>query len=152
MSVNSGLKATTIIGQRKVFYRNRSPESSRARKETVAIGILVTSTNGHRKIMQSIKIMSRPTKKGSGTSWAIFEEHLPKKYQKKGLKLATFRRSAKGSRKAASEGPKILYIWYCSLSSNSLKQLGAPAQTWQQYSIHGRFYRDTKQLQEKETS
>ena len=40
MSVNSGLKATKIIGQRKVFYRQRTPEFSHARKETVDIDIL----------------------------------------------------------------------------------------------------------------
>ena len=34
MSVNSGLKATKIIGQRKAFYRQRIPGFSRARKET----------------------------------------------------------------------------------------------------------------------
>ena len=33
MSVNSGLKATKIIGQRKAFYRQKIPEFSRARKE-----------------------------------------------------------------------------------------------------------------------
>ena len=60
MSVNSRLKATKIIGQRKEFYRERIPEPSCARKETVDIDILVTSRNGHRKIMQSIKITSRP--------------------------------------------------------------------------------------------
>ena len=60
MSVNSRLKATKIIGQRKAFYRQRFPESSCARKETVDIDILVTSGNGHRKIMRSIRIMSRP--------------------------------------------------------------------------------------------
>ena len=60
MSVNSGLKATKVIGQRKALYRQRIPEFSRARKETVNIDILVTSRNGHRKIMQSIRITSRP--------------------------------------------------------------------------------------------
>ena len=59
MSVTSGLQATQIIGQRKVFYRQRIPEFSRARKETVDIDILVTSRNGDRKIMQSIRIRSR---------------------------------------------------------------------------------------------
>ena len=39
MSVNSRLKATKIIGQRKAFYRQRIPESSCARKETVDIDI-----------------------------------------------------------------------------------------------------------------
>ena len=54
MSVNSGLKATKIIGQRKAFYRQRIPESSCARKKTVDIDILVASRNNDRKIMQSI--------------------------------------------------------------------------------------------------
>ena len=60
MSVNSGLKATKIIGQRKAFYRQRIPESSCVRKETVDIDILVTSRNGGRKIMQSIRKTSTP--------------------------------------------------------------------------------------------
>ena len=59
MSVNSRLKATKIIGQRKAFYRQRIPESSCGRKETVDIDILVTSRNHHRKMMQSIRITSR---------------------------------------------------------------------------------------------
>ena len=61
MSFNPGLKATKIIGQRKAFYRQRIQEFSYARKETVDIDILVTSRNGDRKIMQSMRIMSRPT-------------------------------------------------------------------------------------------
>ena len=61
MFVNSRLKATKIIGQRKTFYRQRIPESSCTRKETADIDILVASRNGHRKIMQSIRITSRPT-------------------------------------------------------------------------------------------
>ena len=69
MSVNSRLKARKIIGQRKAFCRKRIPEPSCARKETVDIDILVTSRNGDRKIMQSIRITSRtPSRKGSGTS------------------------------------------------------------------------------------
>ena len=60
MSVNSELKATKIIGQRKAFYRQRIPEFSCVRKETVDIDILVTSSNGLRKIMQSIRITRRP--------------------------------------------------------------------------------------------
>ena len=59
MSVNSGLKATKIIGQKKAFYRQRIPESSCARKETVDIDILVTSRNGDKKTIQSIRITSR---------------------------------------------------------------------------------------------
>ena len=61
MSVNSRLKATKIIDQRKAFYRQRIPESSCVRKQTVDIDILVTSRNGDRKIMQSFRITSRPT-------------------------------------------------------------------------------------------
>ena len=60
MSVNSELKATKIISQKKAFYRQRIPESSHARKETVDIDIPITSRNRHRKIMQSIIITSRP--------------------------------------------------------------------------------------------
>ena len=60
MSVNSRLKATTIIGVRIAFYRQRIQESSCVRKETVDIDILVTSRNGDRRIMQSIRITSRP--------------------------------------------------------------------------------------------
>ena len=51
MSVNSRLKATKIIDQRKAFYRHRISESNCARKETVDIDILVTSKNGDRKVM-----------------------------------------------------------------------------------------------------
>ena len=58
MSVNSKLKATKITGQKKVFYRQRIPESSCTRKETVDIDILVPSWNGDRKITQSFRITS----------------------------------------------------------------------------------------------
>ena len=61
MFVNSTLKATKIIGQRKAFYTQRIPEFSCARKETVDIDILVTSRNGDRKIMQSVRITSKPS-------------------------------------------------------------------------------------------
>ena len=61
MSVNSGLKATKIIVQRKTSYRQRIPEFSRARKEAVDIDTLVTSRHSNRKTMQSIRITSRPT-------------------------------------------------------------------------------------------
>ena len=47
MSVNSRLKAIKITGQRKAFlHRQRIPDSSCARKETVDIDILVISRNG----------------------------------------------------------------------------------------------------------
>ena len=46
MSVNSRLKATKIIGQKKAFYRQRIPESSCAKKDSIDIDILVTSRIG----------------------------------------------------------------------------------------------------------
>ena len=60
MSVNSRLKATKIIGQRKAFYRQIIAESSCVRKETVYIDILVIPKNSDRKIVQSIRITSSP--------------------------------------------------------------------------------------------
>ena len=50
------LKAVQIIGQRKAFYRQRIAESSCARKEIVDIDAFLTSRNGDRKVMQSIRI------------------------------------------------------------------------------------------------
>ena len=96
MSVNTRFKATKIISQRKAFYRQRIPEFSCARKETVDIDILVTSRNGDRKIMQSIRITSRPPwEKGRGTSWASSEEQ--------GLSSFNSRRFC------------YSYAWFCSL-------------------------------------
>ena len=46
MSVNSRLKVTKNIGQKKAFYRQRIPEFSCARKKAVDIDILATSRNG----------------------------------------------------------------------------------------------------------
>ena len=43
-----------VIGQRKGFYRQKIPESSCVRKETVDTDVLVTFRNGDRKIIQSI--------------------------------------------------------------------------------------------------
>ena len=60
MSVNSKLKAISVIGQRKAFYGQKISESGCTRKEAVNIDILVTSRNGDRKIMQCIRITSRP--------------------------------------------------------------------------------------------
>ena len=59
MPVNCRRKGTKIIGQRKAFYWQKIPESSCARKETVDVGILVTSRDGDRKIKQSIRKTSR---------------------------------------------------------------------------------------------
>ena len=48
------------MGQRKAFYRQRIPESSCARKETVDIDMLVTPRNGDKEILQCIRITNRP--------------------------------------------------------------------------------------------
>ena len=54
MSVNSKLKASKSIGQRKAFYRQRIPESSWASSHRHPdIDILVTSRNGDRKNHES---------------------------------------------------------------------------------------------------
>ena len=59
MSINSRLKGIYIIGQGKANCRQRIPESSCTRKETVDIEILITSRRkGDRKIMQPIRITS----------------------------------------------------------------------------------------------
>ena len=51
MSINSRIKATKIIGQRKAFYMQRIPEFRCSRKETVDMDIYVTPRNGGRKII-----------------------------------------------------------------------------------------------------
>ena len=61
MSINSRLKVTKIIVQRRAFLKQRNPERSYAKKETVDIDILVPSRNGDRKIMQFTRITSRST-------------------------------------------------------------------------------------------
>ena len=87
MSVNSRLKVTQIIGQMKAFYRQGILESSCARKETVCIDILEISRNSDRKIMQSIKITSRPPSRKR--KWKQLSQ-FRNTYRR--IKLATFRR------------------------------------------------------------
>ena len=60
VSINSRFKAILIISQRKTICRQRPPEPSSARKETADIDIPQTSSNGDRKIMQTIRITSEP--------------------------------------------------------------------------------------------
>ena len=128
MSVNSGLKTTKIIGQRKAFYRHRIPESSCARKESVDINILVTSRTVDRRIMQSFRITSMlPSRINKWNQLSLFRWTSIKVIPIK----ATFWQWVKVSREAASEGATVLHIRFRSLSSNSKKQLGAPVQTWQ---------------------
>ena len=76
MSVNSRIKATKIIGQRKAFYRPRIPESSCARKETVDIENLGMVTE--KSCNLSEQRVDIHEEKESGSSWASFKERLPK--------------------------------------------------------------------------
>ena len=46
VSVSSKLKVIWIIGQKKVFYSQRIPESNCGRKETIDLDILITYRNG----------------------------------------------------------------------------------------------------------
>ena len=80
MYLNSRLKATQIIRRRKAFYRQRILEPSCVRRETIDIDIPVASRNGDRKIMQSIRITSRPpSRKRKWNQLRVSsEEHLPK--------------------------------------------------------------------------
>ena len=48
------------MGERKAFYRQKVIEYNWARNKIVDIGILVTSRNGDRKTMLSIKIFHQP--------------------------------------------------------------------------------------------
>ena len=91
MSVNSRHKATKTICQRKAFYRQRVPESSCARKETVDIGILVASRNSDKKIMKFIRITSRPlSRKRKQNQLSQFSKASTKVIPIENLKLATF--------------------------------------------------------------
>ena len=62
MSVNSiDFMPFRSYVKEKAFYRQTILGFSSARKETIDKDILVTSRNGDRKIMESIKMMSSPT-------------------------------------------------------------------------------------------
>ena len=74
MSVNSRLKTTYTIGQRKEFYRQRIPQSSCVRKEIVDIDILVTSRNGDRKILKSQMNIYQSNAYRKDLSWLHFDD------------------------------------------------------------------------------
>ena len=59
----------------KVFSRQRIPDSSCAKKETVDIDIPITSRNGDKKIMQSFTITRRAPsriRKWNQLNWIVF--------------------------------------------------------------------------------
>ena len=82
------------------------------RKKTVDIDIIATSRNGDRKIMQSIRIKSRPFReKRNGT----VEPDLKNIYQNNIYgKYLSWPHFDKGSRKTAGEGPMVpcVFILY----------------------------------------
>ena len=131
MSVNSRLKAAKIIGQRKAFYMQRIPESSCVRKEIVDIDFLLTSRNADRKIMQSIRIMGRPEHENKEVEPVepVQMNICQGNTYRKDLTWLHFNNKPAGSKEATSEGSTVLHIHFCSLSNNSKKQLGIPAQT-----------------------
>ena len=92
--------------QRKAFYRQRIPKSSCARKETVDMDILVASRNGDRKIMQSIRITSRPLSRIK--NWNKFSQFI---YQnntyRKAVRWLHFDNEPR-AQEAAREGPTVL--------------------------------------------
>ena len=116
----------------KVFCR--SSESSYFWKETVDKYILVTSRNGDRKIIQSIRITSRylsGIRKRSQLSQFTWTSTSSNTYRKD-LSWLYFDNESMAQREASGEGSRVLHIRFCSLSSNFKKQIGAPAKTWLQ--------------------
>ena len=105
MSVDFRLTAIYTIGRRKAFYRQRIPESSCARKETVDI-----------EIMQSIRITSRPTTKErkwnklSQFRWTSAKV-IPLEKTYAGY-IQTMSQRFKSSREVASEGLTILILQF----------------------------------------
>ena len=110
----------------------RIPESSCVRKEIVDIDFLLTSRNADRKIMQSIRIMGRPEHENKEVEPVepVQMNICQGNTYRKDLTWLHFNNKPAGSKEATSEGSTVLHIHFCSLSNNSKKQLGIPAQTW----------------------
>ena len=119
MSVNSRFKTTKVIAQGKAFYRQRIPESSCARKETVHIDILVTSRNGDRKIMQSIRITSRLPlrKKEVEPVEPVLKNIYESNTYRKHLSWPHFDDELRVQEKQEVKD-QVLHICFCSLSNN----------------------------------
>ena len=97
----------------------RIPSSSCEGKETVEIDILVTPRNGDRKIMQSIRITSRPSlkKKEVKPVEPVHKNIYQSNTYRQDLSWLHF--DDEGSREAGTEGPTVLHTRFCSLSNNS---------------------------------
>ena len=77
LSCSGDLKLIKIIGQRKAFSRQRIPDSSCARTETVDKDIFLTSKKEDRKIVQT-KRVHLPRKCGRGTNSTSSDKYLRK--------------------------------------------------------------------------
>ena len=99
MSVNYRLIATKIIGQRKSFSKYVGMTKKHA----------VYQKNEHTSLDNK---EVEPVK----TVLNIYQSNT---YKKDLLKLAILRQCAKDSRETASEGPTVLHIRFCSLSSSN---------------------------------
>ena len=71
------------------FYRQRIPEPSYLKKETLDIDILLRSNNSDRKIMQPITMMRPPMRMRNQNNSVSSSEHLPRYYPLKKIQLAT---------------------------------------------------------------
>ena len=112
-------------------------KKSKLKKGTVDIDIFLTSRKSDRKIMQSIRIMSRPPSRIRKWNQLSQFRSTPAKVMPMEISImGTFQQWVKASREVASEGPTVLHIRFCSLSNKSKKHQ-APAQTCQQYSMYG---------------
>ena len=114
------------MGQRKAFYRQRIPESSCTRKETVDIDILVTSRNGDGKIMQSIGITSRPpSRKRTWNQLSQFRWTSTKVIPIKDLSWLHFNNEPRvhERRQVQDQEPCIsVFVAYPTITSNSSEQ------------------------------
>ena len=111
--------------------------SSCVKKGTVDIDIFVTSRKSDRKIMQSIRIMSRPPSRIRKWNQLSQFRSTPAKVMPMEISImGTFQQWVKASIEVASEGPTVLHIRFCS-QSNKSKKHQALAHLCQQYSMYG---------------
>ena len=98
MSVNSRLKSHLDHRSKESILQAESFQSLVVQgKKTVDVHILVTSRNGDRKVIHSIRITSRPSSRiWKWNQFCQFWWRSTKEYLQKRLKLATFQQRAKG--------------------------------------------------------
>ena len=159
MSVNSRLKATKIIGQRKAFYKQRIPDSSCTRKETVHIDIIVTSRNGHRKIMQYLNNEQTFLKKKEKKEVEPVEPVLRNIYQssntyRNDLNWPQFNdEPGVQEKQQVKDQQPFIFVFVACLAIPSNNQRHQPRYDNSiPYMGVQQIYRDTEQPQEKETS